>query len=80
MGLVDSKRDKETGKLDGRLVAFPTQAQVDEGDLELTVAAFNLAERWQLPVFLLTEQALCQSKATLPAMCGVAIEVPLNIA
>ncbi|MDB5092646.1 MAG: 2-oxoglutarate ferredoxin oxidoreductase subunit alpha [Candidatus Eremiobacteraeota bacterium] len=33
---------------------------------ELTVAAFNLAERWQLPVFLLTEQALCQSKATLP--------------
>ncbi len=33
---------------------------------DLTVAAFNLAERWQLPVFLLTEQALCQSKATLP--------------
>src|SRR5579884_878591 len=33
---------------------------------ELAVAAFNLAERWQLPVFLLTEQALCQSKATLP--------------
>ncbi|HEY4440017.1 MAG TPA: 2-oxoacid:acceptor oxidoreductase subunit alpha [Candidatus Elarobacter sp.] len=32
---------------------------------ELTVDAFNLAERWQLPVFLLTEQALCQSKATL---------------
>src|SRR3981081_2288849 len=33
---------------------------------DLTVAAFNLAERWQLPVFVLTEQALCQSKATLP--------------
>jgi 2-oxoglutarate ferredoxin oxidoreductase subunit alpha len=32
---------------------------------ELTVAAFNLAERYQLPVFVLTEQALCQSKATL---------------
>jgi 2-oxoglutarate ferredoxin oxidoreductase subunit alpha len=32
---------------------------------ELTVTAFNLAERYQLPVFLLTEQALCQSKATL---------------
>jgi 2-oxoglutarate ferredoxin oxidoreductase subunit alpha len=32
---------------------------------ELTTAAFNLAERWQLPVFVLTEQALCQSKATL---------------
>jgi 2-oxoglutarate/2-oxoacid ferredoxin oxidoreductase subunit alpha len=33
---------------------------------ELTTLAFNLAERWQLPVFVLTEQALCQSKATLP--------------
>ena len=32
---------------------------------ELTTIAFNLAERWQLPVFVLTEQALCQSKATL---------------
>ncbi len=32
---------------------------------ELTTAAFNLADRWQLPVFVLTEQALCQSKATL---------------
>ncbi|HZO94544.1 MAG TPA: 2-oxoacid:acceptor oxidoreductase subunit alpha [Candidatus Baltobacteraceae bacterium] len=33
---------------------------------ELAVEAFNLAEKYQLPVFLLTEQALCQSKATLP--------------
>jgi 2-oxoglutarate ferredoxin oxidoreductase subunit alpha len=33
---------------------------------ELTVDAFNLAEQYQLPVFVLTEQALCQSKATLP--------------
>ncbi|MDB5028560.1 MAG: 2-oxoglutarate ferredoxin oxidoreductase subunit alpha, partial [Candidatus Eremiobacteraeota bacterium] len=33
---------------------------------ELTVDAFNLAEKYQLPVFVLTEQALCQSKATLP--------------
>ena len=32
---------------------------------ELATAAFNLADRWQLPVFVLTEQALCQSKATL---------------
>ncbi len=32
---------------------------------ELAAAAFNLADRWQLPVFVLTEQALCQSKATL---------------
>jgi 2-oxoglutarate ferredoxin oxidoreductase subunit alpha len=33
---------------------------------ELTITAFNLAEMYQLPVFVLTEQALCQSKATLP--------------
>ncbi|MEA2720735.1 MAG: 2-oxoglutarate/2-oxoacid ferredoxin oxidoreductase subunit alpha [Candidatus Eremiobacteraeota bacterium] len=32
---------------------------------ELTADAFNLAEKYQLPVFVLTEQALCQSKATL---------------
>jgi 2-oxoglutarate ferredoxin oxidoreductase subunit alpha len=34
----------------------------------LTVHAFNLAERYQCPVFVLTEQALCQSKATLPRL------------
>jgi 2-oxoglutarate/2-oxoacid ferredoxin oxidoreductase subunit alpha len=32
---------------------------------ELAVTAFNLAEKYQVPVFVLTEQALCQSKATL---------------
>ena len=32
---------------------------------ELAVDAFNIAERYQVPVFILTEQALCQSKATL---------------
>ena len=32
---------------------------------ELTADAFNLAEKYQVPVFVLTEQALCQSKATL---------------
>jgi 2-oxoglutarate/2-oxoacid ferredoxin oxidoreductase subunit alpha len=32
---------------------------------DFAVTAFNLADRWQLPVFILTEQALCQSKATL---------------
>ncbi|MFN2460454.1 MAG: 2-oxoacid:acceptor oxidoreductase subunit alpha [Candidatus Velthaea sp.] len=32
---------------------------------ELSALAFNLAEKYQLPVFVLTEQALCQSKATL---------------
>jgi 2-oxoglutarate ferredoxin oxidoreductase subunit alpha len=43
---------------------------------ELTVTAFNLAEQYQLPVFVLTEQALCQSKATLvpPDLDGVAVE------
>jgi 2-oxoglutarate ferredoxin oxidoreductase subunit alpha len=35
---------------------------------ELTATAFNLAERYQLPVFVLTEQALCQSKTTLPPL------------
>jgi 2-oxoglutarate/2-oxoacid ferredoxin oxidoreductase subunit alpha len=35
---------------------------------ELTATAMNLADRWQLPVFVLTEQALCQSKATLPPL------------
>jgi 2-oxoglutarate/2-oxoacid ferredoxin oxidoreductase subunit alpha len=32
---------------------------------EIATTAFNLAEKYQLPVFILTEQALCQSKATL---------------
>ena len=32
---------------------------------EFAALAFNLADTYQLPVFLLTEQALCQSKATL---------------
>jgi 2-oxoglutarate ferredoxin oxidoreductase subunit alpha len=34
----------------------------------LTVDAFNIAEKYQCPVFVLTEQALCQSKATLPRL------------
>ncbi len=36
-----------------------------EESFYLTVSAFNLAEKYQLPVFLLTEQALCQSKETI---------------
>lgn len=36
-----------------------------EESFTLTVTAFNLAEKYQLPVFVLTEQALCQSKTTL---------------
>ncbi len=39
-----------------------------EESFYLTVAAFNLAEKYQVPVFLLTEQALCQSKETLPRL------------
>jgi 2-oxoglutarate/2-oxoacid ferredoxin oxidoreductase subunit alpha len=36
-----------------------------EESFYLTVTAFNLAEKYQLPVFVLTEQALCQSKETI---------------
>ncbi|HXW52136.1 MAG TPA: 2-oxoacid:acceptor oxidoreductase subunit alpha [Candidatus Acidoferrales bacterium] len=39
-----------------------------EESFYLTLTAFNLAERYQLPVFLLTEQALCQSKETIPRL------------
>jgi 2-oxoglutarate ferredoxin oxidoreductase subunit alpha len=42
---------------------------------ELTITAFNLAEKYQLPVFLLTEQALCQSKATLPPFDVDAVQI-----
>ena len=39
-----------------------------EESFYLTVTAFNLAERYQLPVFVLTEQALCQSKESIPRL------------
>ena len=39
-----------------------------EDSFYLSAEAFNLAEKYQCPVFLLTEQALCQSKATLPRL------------
>jgi 2-oxoglutarate ferredoxin oxidoreductase subunit alpha len=39
-----------------------------EDSFYLTVDAFNLAEKYQCPVFVLSEQALCQSKATLPSL------------
>ncbi len=39
-----------------------------EESFYLTVAAFNLAERYQLPVFVLSEQALCQSKESIPRL------------
>ncbi|MDQ6824110.1 MAG: 2-oxoacid:acceptor oxidoreductase subunit alpha, partial [Candidatus Eremiobacteraeota bacterium] len=37
-----------------------------EDSFYIAVDAFNLAERYQLPVFILTEQALCQSKEAIP--------------
>jgi 2-oxoglutarate ferredoxin oxidoreductase subunit alpha len=39
-----------------------------EESFYLAVEAFNLAEKYQCPVFIMTEQALCQSKATLPLL------------
>jgi 2-oxoglutarate ferredoxin oxidoreductase subunit alpha len=48
-----------------RVVLVP--GTVEDG-FYITVSAFNLAERYQCPVFVLTEQALCQSKATLPRL------------
>ncbi|MBV8204224.1 MAG: 2-oxoacid:acceptor oxidoreductase subunit alpha, partial [Candidatus Eremiobacteraeota bacterium] len=39
-----------------------------EESFYLTVAAFNLAEKYQVPVFVLSEQALCQSKETTPRL------------
>ena len=46
-----------------------------EESFYLAVSAFNLAEKYQLPVFILTEQALCQSKATLPLLEFGALEI-----
>jgi len=39
-----------------------------EESFYLTVTAFNLAEKYQVPVFVLSEQALCQSKETIPRL------------
>ena len=46
-----------------------------EESFYLTVAAFNIAEKYQVPVFILSEQALCQSKATLPPLELSAVNV-----
>ncbi|HTD35423.1 MAG TPA: 2-oxoacid:acceptor oxidoreductase subunit alpha, partial [Candidatus Elarobacter sp.] len=46
-----------------------------EESFYLTIEAFNLAEKYQCPVFVLSEQALCQSKATLPRLSFDAIAV-----
>ncbi len=39
-----------------------------EDSFYITIDAFNIAEKYQCPVFVLSEQALCQSKATLPRL------------
>lgn len=41
----------------------------------MTAQAFNLAELYQLPVTLLTEQAICQNKQTIPPLDLSRIEV-----
>ena len=41
----------------------------------LAAHAFELAETYQCPVFVLTEQALCQSKATLPRLDAAAVRL-----
>ncbi len=46
-----------------------------EESFYLTVTAFNIAEKYQVPVFVLSEQALCQSKATLPSLDVSAVAV-----
>jgi 2-oxoglutarate/2-oxoacid ferredoxin oxidoreductase subunit alpha len=46
-----------------------------EESFYLTVTAFNIAEKYQVPVFVLSEQALCQSKATLPPLEMSAVTV-----
>lgn len=39
-----------------------------EESFYITIDAFNIAEKYQVPVFVLSEQAMCQSKATLPRL------------
>ena len=46
-----------------------------EESFYITVSAFNLAEKYQVPVFILSEQALCQSKETTPKLDLSAVTV-----
>ncbi|MBV8366194.1 MAG: 2-oxoacid:acceptor oxidoreductase subunit alpha, partial [Candidatus Eremiobacteraeota bacterium] len=46
-----------------------------EESFYITIDAFNIAEKYQVPVFVLSEQALCQSKATLPSLDVAAVTV-----
>jgi len=41
----------------------------------LSARAFDIADTYQCPVFVLTEQALCQSKATLPRLDVAAVGI-----
>ena len=52
----------------GEIPRFVIAPGTVEDAFYMAATAFNLAEKYQLPVFLLTEQALCQSKATLPVL------------
>src|SRR5215472_8053393 len=46
-----------------------------EESFYITVTAFNLAEKYQVPVFVISEQALCQSKETIPKLDVGAVSV-----
>ena len=46
-----------------------------EDSFYMSALAFNLADKYQCPVFILSEQALCQSKATLPLLDLSRVEV-----
>jgi 2-oxoglutarate ferredoxin oxidoreductase subunit alpha len=46
-----------------------------EDSFYMSALAFNLADKYQCPVFILSEQALCQSKATLPRLDLSRVEV-----
>jgi 2-oxoglutarate ferredoxin oxidoreductase subunit alpha len=46
-----------------------------EDSFYISARAFDIAEKYQCPVFVLTEQALCQSKATLPLLDVASVAV-----
>jgi 2-oxoglutarate ferredoxin oxidoreductase subunit alpha len=46
-----------------------------EDSFYISAKAFDIAEKYQCPVFVLTEQALCQSKATLPLLDVASVSV-----
>jgi len=46
-----------------------------EDSFYISARAFDIADKYQCPVFILTEQALCQSKATLPPLDVASVEI-----